>query len=435
MEDFMRLVADTKNALASGEYNDKLKYLYSCGESDVKKYADRYIDVIESFEETFGAADDIALFSAPGRTEIGGNHTDHQHGCVLAGGVNLDVIAAARPNGTNTVRIQSRNYKMDVIDLDDLSIHEEQFDKAIALIRGVIKRFVDLGFEVRGFDAYTISNVLKGSGLSSSAAFEVLVGTIINGLFADGKVNPIEIAKFGQYAENVYYNKPSGLMDQMASSVGSVVAIDFKSTEEPIVKKVELDLKKHGYALCIIDSGADHAELTDEYATIPSEMKAVAAFFGKEYLREVDEKQFMSQLKQVREAVKNDRAVLRAIHFFNENRRAQEEVEALEKDDFDTFLNIVKKSGYSSYMYLQNVFAPAMMKNQAVSLTLALCDEILGQRGAYRVHGGGFAGTVQAFVPFDMLHEFKTRIEAVLGDGMCHVLSIRPIGGYELKKD
>ena len=453
----MRSIKETINALKNGEYDDKLTYLYSCDKNDVKKYSDRYIDVINGFEETFGKDGDIALFSAPGRTEIGGNHielfgeenvdiysapgrtevggnhTDHQHGCVLAGSVNLDVISAARPNGTNTVRIQSRNYPLDVIELDSLEIREKEFDKAISLIRGVIKKFVDLGYDVKGFDAYTTSNVLKGSGLSSSAAFEVLVGTIINGLFANNEVNPIEIAKFGQFAENVYYNKPSGLMDQMASSVGSVVAIDFKSTEEPIVEKVEFDLKKHNHALCIIDSGADHADLTDEYATIPSDMKAVAGFFGKEFLREVDENKFMANIKNIRAKLNNDRAVLRAIHFFNDNKRAQEEVKALKNDDFELFKQLVKKSGQSSYMYLQNVFATSMPKNQAVSLTLALCDEILGDKGAYRVHGGGFAGTVQAFVPLDMLDEFKTKIENVLGENMCHVLSIRPVGGYELK--
>ena len=429
----MRLLNETKTALANGEYNDKLKYLYVCDDDSVKAYADRYIDVIDSFVETYGEAEDIALFSAPGRTEIGGNHTDHQHGCVLAGSVNLDVIAAARPNGTNTVRIQSRGYSMDTIDLSDLEIHPEQFDKAIALIRGVIKKFVDLGYDIKGFDAYTTSSVLKGSGLSSSAAFEVLVGTIINGLFANSEVNPVEIAKFGQYAENVYYNKPSGLMDQMASSVGSVVAIDFNSTENPIVEKVEFDLAKNGHALCIIDSGADHADLTDEYASVPSDMKEVASFFGKDYLREVDVNEFYANIKNIREKIHNDRAVLRAIHFFNDNERAQKEVKALEANDFEEFRRLIKESGRSSYMYLQNVFAASMPKQQAVSLTLALCDEILGERGAYRVHGGGFAGTVQAFVPFDMLNEFKSKIEAVLGEGMCHVLSIRPVGGHELK--
>lgn len=427
----MRSTETFKNELKNGKYADILTYLYRT--DDTEKYAKRYIEVIEEFEKTFGMAEEIALFSAPGRTEIGGNHTDHQHGCVLAASVNLDVIAAARPNGTNQVRIQSRNYKMDIIDLDDLEVHEEQFDKAISLIRGVLKKFVDLGYKVQGFDAYTISNVLKGSGLSSSAAFEVLVGTIINGLFCNNEVNPVEIAKFGQYAENVYFGKPSGLMDQMASSVGSVVAIDFESTETPKIEKVDMDLQKYNHALCIIDSGADHADLTDEYATIPADMKEVAAFFGKQYLREVDENEFKSNIRAVREKINNDRAVLRAMHFFNDNRYAQEEVRVLKCDDFDNFLKLSRLSGRSSYMYLQNVFAPSMPKAQAVSLTLALCDEILGERGSYRVHGGGFAGTVQAFVPNDMLDEFKTRIEAVLGEGMCHVLSIRPVGGYELK--
>ena len=408
-------------------------YLYSCGGDKTGYYADRYIDVINEFEKTYGAADELALFSAPGRTEIGGNHTDHQHGCVLAGSVNLDVIAAARPNGTNTIRVQSRNYKMDIIELDDLGIHEEQFDKAIALIRGVVKKFVDLGYPVKGFDAYTISNVLKGSGLSSSAAFEVLIGTIINGLFCNNEVSPVEIAKFGQYAENVYFAKPSGLMDQMASSVGSVVAIDFESTENPKIEKVELDLQRQGYALCIIDSGADHADLTDEYATIPADMKAVAVYFGKEYLRKVDEADFKANIKNIRESLKNDRAVLRAFHFFRDNKAAQDEVKALRNNDFNEFLRLNRESGRSSYMYLQNVYASSMPKAQAVSVTLAMCDEILGDRGSYRIHGGGFAGTVQAFVPLDMLDEFKTRIEAVLGEGMCHVLSVRPVGGYELK--
>ena len=429
----MRSTADIKAGLKNGEYDEKLKYLYSCGGDKTSYYADRYIDVINEFEKTYGEADELALFSAPGRTEIGGNHTDHQHGCVLAGSVDLDVIAAARPNGTNTIRVQSRNYKMDIIELDDLGIHEEQFDKAIALIRGVVKKFVDLGYPVKGFDAYTISNVLKGSGLSSSAAFEVLIGTIINGLFCNNEVSPVEIAKFGQYAENVYFAKPSGLMDQMASSVGSVVAIDFESTENPKIEKVELDLQRQGYALCIIDSGADHADLTDEYASVPADMKAVAAYFGKEYLRQVDEADFTANIKSIRESLKNDRAVLRAFHFFRDNKAAQDEVKALKNNDFDEFLRLNRESGRSSYMYLQNVYASSMPKAQAMSITLAMCDEILGSRGSYRVHGGGFAGTVQAFVPLDMLDEFKTRIEAVLGEGMCHVLSVRPVGGYELK--
>ena len=356
----MKKTEQIKSGLKGGEYAKELAYLYVCDESETEPYAQRYLDVIAGFEEIFGEAEELALFSAPGRTEIGGNHTDHQHGCVLAGSVNIDVIAAARPNGTNEVRIKSKGYNMDVIDLDDLEIHPEQFDKAIALIRGVLRKFKDMGYELHGFDAYTMSNVMKGSGLSSSAAFEVLVGTVVNGLFANSEVNPVEIAKFGQFAENVYYDKPSGLMDQMASSVGSVVAIDFKSTETPVVKKVEFDLAKHGYALCIIDSGADHADLTCEYADVPAEMKAVAAYFGKEYLREVDEDEFTANIAKIRAELKNDRAVLRAMHFFADNKKAQEEAAALERNDFDEFLRLVNESGRSSYMYLQNVYASSM---------------------------------------------------------------------------
>ena len=423
---------ELKNKLSNGEYSEKLAYMYACEESDTKKYANRYLEVIDGFEKIFGASDELRLFSAPGRTEIGGNHTDHQHGCVLAASLNLDVIGAAKLNGTNKVRIQSKGYPMDEIDLDNLDVQESEREKAASLIRGILKKFSDKGYKLQGFDAYTLSSVLKGSGMSSSAAFEVLVGNIVNSMFANGEVDAVEIAKIGQFAENVYFGKPSGLMDQMASSVGAVVAIDFADTEKPVINKVDFDFTKSGHALCIIDSGADHADLTSEYAGITVEMKKVSEFFGKNYLREVDPTEFNARLKEVREAVNDDRAILRAIHFFNDNQTAQDEVEALKNDDFESFCDMIKKSGRSSYMYLQNVYAASMPHQQAVSLALALCDEILGENGAYRVHGGGFAGTVQAFVPNDMLDEFKTKMEAVLGEGMCHVLSIRPVGGCEL---
>ena len=429
----MKTTEQIKKNIISGEYDEQFCYIYSCEKDSVKKYADRYIEVMEGFEEIFGKSEEMALFSAPGRTEIGGNHTDHQHGCVLAASVNLDVIGAVALNGTNQIRIKSKGYDMDVVDLDDLEINEAQYDKAISLIKGVAKKFVDMGYEIKGFDAYTISNVLKGSGLSSSAAFEVLVGTIINGLFANNEVSAVDIAKIGQYAENVYFGKPSGLMDQMASSVGSVVSIDFESTESPVIKKVDFDLKSKGYALCIIDSGADHADLTCEYAAVPQEMKAVAEYFGKEYLRQVDEADFMANIKSIREKLGNDRAVLRAYHYFNDTRRAVEQADAIREGDFDKFFEINKQSGRSSFMYLQNIYANSMPTSQAMSVALMMCEELLNGKGSYRVHGGGFAGTVQAFVPFDMLDNFKQKMEAVLGEGMCHVLSIRPVGGYELK--
>lgn len=424
---------ELKQQLKNGVYAEKLAHIYACAPQETERYAKRYLEVIDGLEQTFGETEDVRLFSAPGRTEIGGNHTDHQHGCVLAAGLNLDVIGAVRLNGENVVRIQSEGYPMDEIRLDDLEINEAEFDKASALIRGIIRKFADMGYTVQGFDAYTKSSVLKGSGMSSSAAFEVLVGTIISGMFCDNAVDAVEIAKIGQYAENVYFGKPSGLMDQMASSVGSVVAIDFQDNDKPVVEKVEYDFTQSGYALCIIDSGADHADLTSEYAMITVEMRKVAEFFGKQYLREVNPEEFMERLPEVRRAVGNDRAVLRALHFFNDNQRAQDEVAALKNGDFEAFLDLVNKSGRSSYMYLQNVFAASMPEQQAVSLALALCDELLGDSGAFRVHGGGFAGTVQAFVPNDMLEEFKTKIEAVLGENMCHVLAIRPVGGVELK--
>ena len=417
--------------LSSGAFDETLSYIYSTN-GDVKPYADRYLSVINGYKEIFGEPSELALFSAPGRTEIGGNHTDHQHGCVLAGSVNLDVIAAVAFNDDNVVRIKSKGYNMDEISLDDLEIHPEQYDKAISLIRGVLRAFRDRGYELRGFNAYTESNVMKGSGLSSSAAFEVLIGTIVSDLFANNEVDAVEIAKIGQYAENVFYNKPSGLMDQMASSVGAVVAIDFKSTEKPVVRKVDFDLTKYGHTLCIIDSGADHADLTDEYAAVPAEMKMVASYFGKEYLRDVDYNDFLGQMKNIREKLNNDRAVLRAFHYFHDTQLAVKEAEALQAGDFDEFCRLSRQSGLSSYMYLQNVYASSLPAQQAVAVTIALCGEILGDRGTYRVHGGGFAGTVQAFVPDEMVDEFKTRIEAVLGENMCHVLQIRPVGGHRL---
>lgn len=418
-----------KNKLSNGEYSDRLKYIYAG--NDDEKYANRYIKALDGFKDTFGDSDNIRLFSAPGRTEIGGNHTDHQHGCVLAASVNLDVIAAVSENNSGKIRIKSEGYDMDVIDLSDLDVKEENFNRASELIRGVAAKFIDKGYKITGFDAYTTSNVLKGSGLSSSAAFEVIVGTIINILFANSEISPVEIAQIGQYAENVYFGKPCGLMDQMASSVGGVVAIDFKDTQNPVVEKVEYDFVKTNHSLCIIDSGADHADLTDEYAAIPMEMKKVASYFGKEYLREVDKKDLLANANDVRKTA-GDRAFLRAMHFFADNKNAQTEVSLLKNDNFNGFLNIIRKSGYSSYMYLQNIYASRLPDNQAVSAALCIADDILGDKGAYRVHGGGFAGTIQAFVPNDMLDEFVSGIENVVGKDMCHILSIRPVGGIEL---
>ena len=367
-------------------------------------------------------------FSAPGRTEIGGNHTDHQRGRVLAAAVNLDTVAAVRVNGTNSIRIQSKGYPVSVVDLDNLTPVESEINSTPALIRGVAARFAQLGCKVEGFDAYCESTVLPGSGLSSSAAYEVLIGTIINHLFFDGKVSQPEIAQIGQYAENVFFGKPCGLMDQMASAVGNLVTIDFLDKDHPAIEPVNFDFASCGHALCIIDSGADHADLTDEYAAIPGEIKAVAAFFGKEVLTQIDEAEFYANIPALREAC-GDRAVMRCIHFYQENARVPQQVAALKEGNFEKFLALVKQSGYSSYMYLQNVIPAGYKAHQDVAVALALCEHYLAGRGAYRVHGGGFAGTVQAFVPHDILDAFVAGMDAVLGEGACHVLSIRPQGG------
>lgn len=372
------------------------------------------------------------VFSAPGRTEISGNHTDHQCGCVLAAAVNLEAVADVWLNGTNNIWIQSQGYPTMKVELDDLSVREEEKNSTAALIRGVAYSFVQKGAKLRGFDAVVNSTVLPGSGLSSSAAFEVLFGTILNELFFDKRLSAVEIAQIGQYAENVYFGKPCGLMDQMASSVGGLVYMDFENPQEPVIEKIDFNLEKAGYALCIIDSGADHADLTDEYAAIPTEMREVAAFFGKEVLRQIPADTFFSALPELRCKVP-DRAILRAIHIYQENSRVLKQAEALKSGNMDAFLQLVKESGRSSWMYLQNISPTGAVEHQEVAVALALCDVLLQGRGAYRVHGGGFAGTVQAFVPLDMLDAFISGMEAVLGADKCHVLNIRPQGGIRVK--
>ncbi|MCI7808130.1 galactokinase [bacterium] len=383
------------------------------------------------FAAAFGCAPE-RYFSAPGRTEIGGNHTDHQRGRVLAAAVNLDTRAAVRANDSGVIRILSKGYPMSVVELSELSPVESEINSTPALIRGVAARFVQMGCRVGGFDAYCESTVLPGSGLSSSAAYEVLIGAIINGLFFEGKASQPELAMIGQYAENVFFGKPCGLMDQMASAVGNLVTIDFFDKDHPVIEPVDFDFASCGHALCIIDSQASHADLTDEYAAIPGELKAVCAHFGKDVLTQIDEKDFYGQLPALRREC-GDRAVLRAIHFYQENARVPGQVAALRAGDFDRFLELVKQSGYSSYMYLQNVIPAGYTAHQDVAVSLALCEHYLQGRGAYRVHGGGFAGTVQAFVPFDLLEDFRAGIDAVLGQGACHVLSIRPQGGVEMQ--
>ena len=382
------------------------------------------------FAAVFGGKPE-RYFSAPGRTEIGGNHTDHQRGRVLAAAVNLDTQAAVRLNGTDIIRIQSQGYPLCEVDLTVLVPQASEVNGTASLIRGVAARFAELGCKVQGFDAYCESTVLPGSGLSSSAAYEVLFGTILNHLFFDGRVSAPEIAMIGQYAENVFFGKPCGLMDQTASSVGGLVTIDFFEKDNPNIRSVNFDFSACGHALCIIDSRASHADLTDEYAAIPGELKAICAHFGKDVLTQIDQADFYAAIPALREKC-GDRAVMRAIHFYQENDRVPQQVAALEAGDFDRFLALVKESGFSSFMYLQNVIPAGRTRNQEMAIALGLCEHYLRDRGAYRVHGGGFAGTVQAFVPFDLLDSFRAGIDAVLGEGACHVLSIRSQGGVEM---
>ena len=411
-------------------FGETLTRLY--GAEGRERARTRCAEVMEGFEKSFGYPAE-ALFSAPGRTEIGGNHTDHQRGCVLAAAVDLDILAAAAGNGSGVIRVLSLGYPMTEVALGELTPREDEVNTSAALIRGVAARMSELGCDLRnrGLDVYMTSTVPKGSGLSSSAAYEVLMGTMLNELFWESHCTPVELAQIGQYAENVFFGKPCGLMDQTASSVGGVVFIDFADTDHPVVEKVDVDLHAYGYALCILDSGAGHEGLTDEYRAITDELAAVCRVCGKAVLRVVPEAEFLARLPELR-ASAGDRAVNRAFHVYAENRRAKAEKEALERGDFEDFLTLVRGSGRSSAMYLQNIIPTGSAAAQELMVTIALCERILEGRGAVRVHGGGFGGTAQAFVPLDRLETFKRETEAVLGQGRCHTVMIRPAGGVRL---
>ncbi len=416
-----------KNDILNGKFDDAFKVLYG----DVDAARVRYAAAVDSFESIYGEHD-VRLFSAPGRTEVGGNHTDHQHGCVLAGSVNLDVIAVVAATDDGTVKVKSEGYNEDVLSLNELEPNEAEYGRAAALIRGMCGEFKKDGYNIGGFVAYTTSNVLKGSGLSSSAAFEVLIGNILSGLYNNNSVDPVEIAKIAQRAENIYFGKPCGLMDQMASSVGGFVGIDFNDPTKPVIEKVSFDIGAHGHKLVIVNTGGNHADLTQDYADITIECKKVSEFFGKSFLRDVCIDKFYESIAELREKV-GDRAVLRAIHFFNDNQRAIDEKVALKEGRFNDFLRISKNSGRSSFQYLQNVYSPSNPSEQGLSLALSLASRALEHRGAYRVHGGGFAGTIQAFVPDDLLENYLKVMSSVFGEDSCYVLNIRPIGGTEIK--
>ena len=418
------------HTLESGGCDQALASLYALDGSArrLDEARARCVRTAEAFAARFGAdVQDAALFSGPGRTEIGGNHTDHQHGRVLCGSVDLDMLACAAPNGLDVVRIHSEGYPALEISLSDLAPRKEEENTSAALVRGVAAKIRELGYPLSGFDACATSTVLSGSGLSSSAAYETLVGNIFNHFCCGDKLDPIAIAKIGQYAENVYFGKPCGLMDQMGSSVGGAVFIDFNDPADPVVEQVDYDFTKSGHALCIVDTGSSHGDLTDDYAAVTREMGAVAAHFGKAVLRDVSVTDFRAAIPALREEC-GDRAVLRAMHFYDDDRTANLEAAALKNGDFDFFLTLVNQSGLSSALHLQNTWSVHDTRQQAIPLALAEAERLLDIR-AVRVHGGGFAGTIQAWVPVDDLEEFKTGMEALLGAGKCHVLHIRPVGG------
>lgn len=415
------------NAVKSGEMDEKLRTVYVL-DSEVEKQKPRYISLLEEFIKLFGDDRDVIITSAPGRTEVCGNHTDHNNGKVMAASINLDAIAVCAKSSDNRIRVKSQGHAMNEVNITKLLPDEAEFGRSTAMVRGVVAKIKDLGFEIGGFDAVTTSDVMGGSGLSSSAAFEVLLGTTVSYLFNDGKISAVDIAKVAQYSENVFFGKPCGLLDQMASSVGTFVSIDFESTEKPVIKKVDYDFSTSGHSLCIVDTGGNHSDLTDDYAAVRAEMESVAAAMGKNVLREISFEDFKKALPEIKDKV-NDRAIIRAFHFYNENIRVEKAVSALESGDFEAFKQIIIDSGHSSYMYNQNVFAPVNPTEQKLSVALCMSEDILKGKGAWRVHGGGFAGTIQAFVPNDILDEYKTAMESVFGEGNCHVLIIRPVGG------
>ena len=418
-----------KRFIAAGKLDARFNTLY--GKSRTEEQRKRWSQAIEAFEQLWGERD-VRLFSVPGRSEISGNHTDHNCGCVLAAAVDRDIIAVVSENSNGMIRVKSEGFEQDTVMLHGKrSMREAPFTSA-ALIRGICEGFLRRGHAVCGFDAYTTSDVMKGSGLSSSAAFEVMLAEIENVLANGSMLQPAELAVIGQYAENEYFGKPSGLMDQTACAVGSFIFIDFEKPSEAKIEKLPFDLQKAGYTLCVTDTGGNHADLNEDYASVPQEMRAVAAVFGREVLRGLTAEMILARAATLREQT-GDRAILRALHFFNENDRVIRQRAALKSGDTDTFLRLVAESGRSSFMYLQNVYTVKNVREQGVSLALAVSDQLLhGKKAAFRVHGGGFAGTVQAFVPTGDTEAYRSGMEQVFGKGSCHVLNIRAEGATEL---
>ena len=417
-------------SLLAGELDVKLREVY-VDEARIDYNRERWLGALDRFQDLFPGKDQVELYSAPGRSEVCGNHTDHQNGCVLATSINLDAVAVVAKAEDGIIRLVSGDFPMETIDTGDLTKQEDELNTTTALIKGVAAGLTRRGYSVGGFCAYVTSDVLMGAGMSSSAAFESLVGTILSGLYNDGKVSSVEIAQIGQYAENVYFGKPCGLMDQMACSVGGMVFIDFADKAHPVVHPVESDFEKAGISLCIVDTKGSHADLTPDYAAVPEEMNRIAAACGKVHLREVPEAEFYEKLPTLWQET-SGRCVLRAIHFYEEQKRVTCAVEALEHDDYEGFMQVIQASGNSSAKFLQNIYSPKDVAAQNVSVALAVSESILRDRGVCRVHGGGFAGTIQAFVKNEAVAEYKDRMEKIFGADSCHVLKVRPLGGIRM---
>ncbi|GHS96627.1 galactokinase [Synergistales bacterium] len=418
--------------IRSGGYDAAFSALYGANDATIAAQRARYIETINLFEKSYGLAREVSLYSAPGRVELCGNHTDHNNGIVMAAAINLDIIAVVSKSDKPVIRLRSYGFnEEDAVELSRLLPVESEVNRSASIIRGVAAGFRDRSGSIGGFDAYTTSDVLKGSGLSSSAAFEVAVGTILNGEYNEGRFDAVTLGIIGQTAENKFFGKPSGLMDQVACSVGGAITIDLKDPSAPVVKKLPLDLSSHNLCLVVTDTQGSHSDLTDDYAAIRREMESVAAFYGKKCLREVDYGTLLAQIAEIRIAV-GDRAILRSIHYFEECRRVLNAIDALEKDDTERFLEIILESGHSSFEFNQNAYAIKTPDRQEVSVGLAVSQTVLNGRGAWRLQGGGFAGTIQAFVPKSLLDKYRASMRATFGPGACHVLSVREMGGVRL---
>ena len=425
-------VLQMKANITSGALDERLVHIY--GEAAVAAQKERYLKAIDEFAAIYGADREIGLYSVAGRSELSGNHTDHNHGCVVAASIDLDIIAVASPREDSVIRIKSEGFPEDTVDYSVYNAPDkEKFGTSESIIAGMCAGFVKDGYAIGGFDAYTTSNVFKGSGLSSSAAFEDMVGNILSHMYNDGKVDNVEIAKMAQFSENVFFGKPCGLMDQVACAAGGIVAIDFADPKSPIIDKLDFDISAQGYNLCIVNTGGNHADLNEDYASVPGDMKKVAKLLGVEFLRESSKEALLEKAVEIRETL-GDKCLMRALHFFNENIRVTKQKAALAEGNLEGFLAGVRASGLSSFTMLQNVYTTKNVDEQGLSLALALTAEVLGEEkdAAWRVHGGGFAGTIQAFVPKAKVAQYKTELEKVFGEGNVYVLGVRKYGAVSL---